>query len=122
MSSKNVREFTTENMASFNEVAADVLGVKYFSFGSKKKEAFMSELVRPGYEIITQHEVQNECDGLTKPDETKWGNYLLTFEHDHMEVFGLNPKVYPGHVGALISDAAKLSEITLSHGDSYEPY
>jgi hypothetical protein len=29
-------------------------------------------------------------DGLVMPEEAEWGTYLLTFEHDHLEMGGLN--------------------------------
>ena len=61
---KNVMEFTTRNMTDFNLVAEDCADVRYFSFGTKKRELQISELLRPGYELITQHRIQYECDGL----------------------------------------------------------
>jgi len=32
-----------------------------------------------------------DTDGLVRTEDTRWGDYLLTFEHDHLEVAGLNP-------------------------------
>ena len=49
MSWENVQEFNTKNMTNFNEGVEDVEGVGYYSFGSKKKELHMNELLRPGY-------------------------------------------------------------------------
>ncbi len=38
MSIRNVAEFTSENMRSFNQVVEDDPNVSYYSFGSKQKE------------------------------------------------------------------------------------
>ena len=35
---KNVQEFQQRNLDDFNEVAEDMPGVDYFSFGTKKRE------------------------------------------------------------------------------------
>lgn len=44
-------------MADFNLVCEDSADVNYYSFGSKKRELQISELLRPGYEIITEHKI-----------------------------------------------------------------
>ena len=44
-------------MADFNLVADDDPDIRYYSFGTKKQELQMSELLRPGYEIITEHKI-----------------------------------------------------------------
>jgi len=44
-------------MADFNLVAEDDPDIRYYSFGTKKQELQMSELLRPGYEIITEHKI-----------------------------------------------------------------
>ena len=54
----NINEFSKRNLADFNLIAEDVPGVKYYSFGAKKSELMMTELLRPGYEIITEHKIQ----------------------------------------------------------------
>jgi len=38
MSTRNVVEFTSDNMKAFNQVVEDDPAVKYYSFGSKQKE------------------------------------------------------------------------------------
>ena len=55
----------------------------------------MSELLRPGYQVITNHEILHECDGINKVNDMKWGRYLITFDHDHFDVVGFNPNVNP---------------------------
>lgn len=95
MSLKNAEEFHHSNMEAFNQVATDAQEVDYYSFGAKKKELQMSELLRPGYEIITNHEIMHECDGMNRVSDTKWARYLLTFDHDHFDVVGFNPNVNP---------------------------
>jgi hypothetical protein len=53
-------------MRAFNQVCTDVYGVKYSSFGAKRKEAQICELLRANYEIITEHQIENETDGLIR--------------------------------------------------------
>ena len=57
MGIKNVHEFAAHNLDDFNLVAEDSDRVKYFSFGSKKRELQISELLRPAYAIITDRKI-----------------------------------------------------------------
>jgi hypothetical protein len=52
-----------------------------------------------------------DTDGLVRTEDTRWGDYLLTFEHDHLEVAGLNPKVDVRHVVNLMTDNCRYNEI-----------
>jgi hypothetical protein len=52
-----------------------------------------------------------QTDGLVRTPDTKWGTYLLTFEHDHLEVCGFNPKVDIRHVVNLMTDNCRVAEI-----------
>lgn len=70
----------------------------------------MSELLRPGYEIITNHEIMHECDGFNRVADMKWGRYLITFDHDHFDVVGFNPVVNPQHVANIVTDNLRLCE------------
>lgn len=45
-----------------------------------------------------------QTDGLLTVDEAKWGSYLVTFEHDHLEVVGFNPRVDVKHIANLMTD------------------
>ena len=111
LGSKNINEFAQRNIDDFNLVAEDQPGVDYFSFGTKKRELQISELLRHGYEVITEHKIQYECDGMVEVNECRWGEYMLTFDHDHFEVVGLNPSVKPSHVANLVTDNIRKSEI-----------
>ena len=71
----------------------------------------LSELLRPGYEIITNHKVQYECDGMVEVNECRWGDYLVTFDSDHFEVIGMNPDNRPKHVANLVTDNIRKSEV-----------
>ena len=57
LGANNINEFSKRNMADFNLVAEDDPEIRYYSFGTKKQELQMSELLRPGYEIITEHKI-----------------------------------------------------------------
>jgi len=70
----------------------------------------MTELLKPGYELITNHEILHECDGMNRVSDMKWARYLLTFDHDHFDVIGFNPSINPLHVATLITDNMRLSE------------
>ena len=112
----SVTEFTSENIRDFNEVCEDCPDVDYYSFGAKKQELAMNETLRAGYEIITDYRVEWECDGLVEVSESRWGQYLLTFDHDHFEVVGFNPKIKPQHVANLITDNLRVNEISKEEG------
>ena len=43
-------------------------------------EMQMSEVLRTGFEIITDHHTTTDCDGLMKTSDTHHGQYLVTFE------------------------------------------
>lgn len=64
LSRTNVMEFKSDNMQDFNEVATDAESVGYYSFGAKKKELEICDVLRPGYGIITDHYLETECDGM----------------------------------------------------------
>ena len=52
MGVRNVQEFSQRNLDDFNMVAEDHPNVDYFSFGTKKRELLLNDLLRRGYEII----------------------------------------------------------------------
>ena len=45
------------------------------------------------------------------PEEAEWGQYLVTFEQDHLEMAGFNVDYQPLSVYNLVVDNIKLSEI-----------
>ena len=53
MGVKNIQEFSQRNLDDFNLVAEDHPDVDYFSFGTKKRELLLNDLLRRGYEIIS---------------------------------------------------------------------
>ena len=108
---KNVNEFQKRNMKDLNMVVEDDPSVRYYSFGTKKRELNLSELLRPGYEIITEHKIQYECDGMVEVGECRWGTYVLTFDMDHFEVVGLSPEVNVQHVANLLTDNLRKCEV-----------
>ena len=111
MGVRNIQEFSQRNLDDFNLVAEDHPDVDYFSFGSKKRELLMNDLLRRGYEIISQHKIQYESDGMIEVNECRYGTYLVTFDHDHFEVIGLNPATYPKHVASLVTDNIRKCEM-----------
>lgn len=111
MTYRNAAEFTTKNMRAFNEVCVNDDSVKYASFGAKRRELQLCELLKPNYQTITDHQLEIECDGLMRPEEAKWGTYLLTLEHDHLEAAGFNPKVDVRHIANLMTDNCRVCEI-----------
>ena len=53
MSLRNAAEFTSKNMHAFNQIATDADDVQYYSFGAKRKEMQIGDLLRANYEKIT---------------------------------------------------------------------
>ena len=51
---------------------------------------------------------------MVEVNECKWGKYLVTFDHDHFELVGLNPSVRPKHVATLVTDNLKKSEVDVA--------
>lgn len=46
-----------------------------------------------------------------RPEDCEWGRYLVTFEHDHLEIAGFNVDVRPHSVYNLLLDNIKLCEV-----------
>lgn len=46
-----------------------------------------------------------------RPEETKWGDHLVTFEHDHLEMAGFSADHYPANVYNLVVDNIRLNEV-----------
>lgn len=69
LGTKSVEEFQSVNIRDFNEFCEDCPDVDYYSFGTKKKELQISELLRGGYSIITDYRMEWECDGLCEVEE-----------------------------------------------------
>ena len=81
--------------------------------------------------MTVDHRIEWECDGICEVEEQKWGQFLLTFDHDHFEVVGLNPRMSsspheyskhgPKHVVNLVTDNLRVNEIKKEGGD-FTPY
>jgi hypothetical protein len=69
MSLRNAAEFTSMNMHAFNQIAADADDVAYYSFGAKRKEMQIGDLLRANFEKITQHKIEVETDGLVRLED-----------------------------------------------------
>ena len=67
-------------------------------------------MLRPNYWRITDHLLETRTDGMLRVEEAKWGTYLVTFEHDHLEVAGLYPNIDVKHVASLLMDQARIAE------------
>lgn len=48
---------------------------------------------------------------MVRPEEARWGEYLVTFEHDHLEMVGFNIDHNPTNVYNLVVDNIKLTEV-----------
>lgn len=108
---KAAREFSSHNMAAFNEVCEDNQDVDYYSIGAKKGEMIMSKILRDGHKIIVDDTFGRQCDGIVQDIEARWGEYLLTFENDHLEVAGLQPGHNPANVMNVVADNVRLCEL-----------
>ena len=48
---------------------------------------------------------------MTRPVECEWGEYLLTFDQDHLEMVGFNADFFPVSIYNLVADNIRLTEI-----------
>ena len=71
----------------------------------------MSKMLQNGFEVLVGREWGDQCDGLVRDVEARWGRYLITFENDHMEVMGFEPEHDPANVFNLVADNVRLCEI-----------
>ena len=110
LSLESAQEYCNANMKAFNEVATDSDDVDYYSFSAKKTQMGMCDLLKPGWEMITNFEIRWECDGINRVDDMKYARHLLTFDNDHFDVIGFNSEIRPNHVANLIVDNCRLQE------------
>ena len=71
----------------------------------------MSQILSDGHEIIVDKTFGDQTDGLVRDVEARWGDYLMTFENDHLEVMGFQPGHNPANVFNLVADNTRLCEI-----------
>ena len=98
-------------MAAFNEVCDDRQNVSYYSIGAKKDGRTMNKMLRDGHTIVVDDTMGVQCDGLVQDTEARWGEYLLTYENDHLEVMGFEPTHNPANVLNVVADNTRLDEI-----------
>ena len=80
MSIKNIQEYTPQNIRDFNLVANDAQDVEYFSVGAQKPYFHVANVLKHSHDIISEGMEHNRNDGVVRPEESQWGDYLLTFE------------------------------------------
>jgi hypothetical protein len=105
------KEFSTHNISNFNEICEDAPGVQYFSVGGKKSGSTITKILQNGHNVIVNKVYGIECDGLIQDKEARWGNYLMTFENDHLEMMGFKPDHNPAGVYNLVADTVRVAEI-----------
>lgn len=114
------------NIKDFNQVAEDSENVSYYSIGAHKPKLHSSDLLRNSHESVigafqTDSPGGIQSDGLVRPEEAKWGRYLMTFpEHDHLEMAGFNYEYQPYAVYNLIVDNLRVDEIKDSAKEAKE--
>lgn len=111
ISGKASKEFNTHNLADFNEICENSPTVDYYSIGAKKNGKVMSTLLRNGFDILVGLDWGEQCDGLVRDEEARWGRYLLTYENDHMEVMGFEPYHNPANVFNVVADNIRVCEL-----------
>ena len=88
ITAKAAEEFSTHNINSFNQVCEDSPSVSYYSIGAKKNGRIINSMLRDGHNLIVNDTMGVQCDGLVQDIEARWGEYLITFENDHLELMG----------------------------------
>ena len=71
----------------------------------------MSKMLRNGHDVLIGRDWGEQCDGIVRDVEARWGRYLITFENDHMELMGFEPYHNPANVFNLIADNARFCEL-----------
>ena len=111
ITAEGAKEFSSVNLGAFNQVCDNHADVSYYSIGAKKSGRTMNAVLRDGHNLIVNDNIALQCDGLVQDVEARWGEYLITFENDHLEVMGLEPGHNPANVFNLVADNCRLSEI-----------
>jgi len=57
---------------------------------------------------------------MVRDVEARHGDYLITFENDHLEVMGFQPSHNPANVFNLVADNTRVSEIKNDKTLSYD--
>ena len=107
-------------MQAFNEVCENSDDVDYYSMGAKKGGRVMSKILKDGHDILVRDTFGKQCDGIIQDSEARWGEYLLTFENDHLEVMGFQPGHNPANVMNVVADNVRLCELRNDEALSYE--
>jgi hypothetical protein len=68
-------------------------------------------MLSDAHDIIVDKTFGEQCDGMVRDVEARWGEYLMTFENDHLEVMGFQPGHNPANVFNLVADNTRLCEI-----------
>jgi hypothetical protein len=68
-------------------------------------------MLKQSHDMISTGQIQIRSDGIMRPEDCEWGRYLLTYEHDHLEIVGFNVDVQPYTVYNLLLDNIKLTEV-----------
>ena len=71
----------------------------------------MNEMLQKGHEILVGLKWGEQCDGLVRDVEARYGRYLLTLDNDHFEVMGFHPEHNPANVMNLVADNARVCEL-----------
>ena len=108
---KSALEFSTHNISNFNEICEDGPNTLYYSIGARKNASTTSKILKNGHKIIVNNTFGIQCDGLVQDIECRWGTYLMTFENDHLETIGFQPKHNPANVMNLVADTVRLAEL-----------
>lgn len=77
-------------------------------------------MLKQSHDIISEGLINNRSDGLVRPEEAEWGKYIMTFEHDHLEMGGLNPNHFPINIYNLLTDNIRLNEVMKNKEESFQ--
>jgi len=108
---ESFEEFNSKNMKDFNDVVGDSPDVKYFSVAGQKDHLAVSIPLRKTHaHILNRDRVANENDGVVTTRAAKWGEHLITFDADHMQIVGADTTYNWKRAFSLISDNLKASQ------------
>jgi hypothetical protein len=110
LNAHNVNEFLTNSMSEINEDLEGSELYNKFSYGSRTNQFLLEKMLRNTSGAIMDEDPLNDNDGITQPDDCRWGDYLLSFEASHYQTGGLDLNYDMGYIYGPVMDNIKITE------------
>ena len=80
----NYTEFSRENCQDIHDMIGDSETYTKISYGARTSPSNLERILRYPSDAIMERDPLEENDGITHPKDWEWGNYLASFEADHL--------------------------------------